>query len=176
MISSVISRPPWLGSRILIYQGTGEILVNMQLTLKYQQYVMILPLLIYSWHYKDYCYFQVKEKVPHWTYKTISAHSISFDLRQEARYPFVVTHYRYAFPLWWALCLCRWLLRRRGLLLLLCGVDQDRCRLDRRRVLRLSWIVCSCCKVKWIHEKKINNKTKLHTKISNYSDYKDYFF
>lgn len=29
-------------------------------------------------------------------------------------------------------------------MLLLGGVDHDRCRLDRRRVLRLSWIVCSC--------------------------------
>lgn len=129
-------------------------------------------------HNKYYCYFQVKEKVPHWTHKTLSVHSIFFDLRQEARCPFVVTHYRFAFPLWWALWLCRWLLRRRGLLLLLGGVDHYRCRLDRRRILRLSWIVSSRCKVRitqnGINEKKTIPKYSFTLKEPSVQDSQDF--
>lgn len=111
-------------------------------------------------HNKYYCYFEVKGKVPHWTDNTLSPFNF-FDLRQGTCCPFVVTHYRFAFPLWWALRLCWWLLRRRGLLLLLGGVDHDRCRLDRWRVLRLGWKVCSCCEVRMEQKQSINEK-KVH--------------
>lgn len=52
IISSVISRPPWLGSRILIYQETRQLLVqfpqNTHPISKYKEHVMSLSLLIYS--------------------------------------------------------------------------------------------------------------------------------
>lgn len=88
---------------------------------------------------------QVKGNVPHSTDKRLSAHSLLELQTMSTRLAFVLTLYRLAFPLWWALWLRRGLLRRRGLLLLLSGVDHDRCRLDRWGVLRLSWIVCSRC-------------------------------
>lgn len=97
---------------------------------------------------KYHFYFRVKGKLLHWTDNALSLHSFFFvllNIIQVVRCPFVGTHYRFAFPFCRALWLCWWLLRRRCLLLLLGRADHDSCRLYWRRVLRLSWIVCSRC-------------------------------
>lgn len=140
--------------RWLHFHGTRNLHREKETTKKTQTSSMcatIPTLLTHSCpqHNQYDCCLRVKGNVRHSTDKRLSAHSLLELQTMGTRLAFVATLYRLAFSLWWDLWLWRGLLRRRSLLLLLSGVDHDRCRLDRWGVLRLSWIVCSCCEKEW---------------------------